>query len=59
MLEAYFRRLSDNRDYLELKYIYNGKILVTFIAATNGRFYELVGVFLEKCPMDVSRGNLS
>ena len=53
-----FRRFPVRRDSLEVKKIMKVKFL-WIIAATAGRFYEQVSVFLEKRPRDVFRGTLS
>ena len=46
------------RDCLEVKSIIKVKLFL-IIAATAGRFYEWVSVFLETHPRDLSRGTLS
>ena len=53
-----FRRFPVGRDSLEVKKIIKVKFL-WITAATAGRFYEWVSVFLEKRPRDVFRGTLS
>ena len=54
----YLRRFPVGRDSLEVKKIIKVKFL-WITAATAGRFYEWVSVFLEKRPRDVFRGTLS
>ena len=58
VFQVCFRRFPLGRDSLEVKRIIEVK-LFWIIAATAGRFYDWMSVFLEKRPMDVFRGTLS
>ena len=58
VFQVCFRRFPVGRDSLEVKKVITVKFL-WIIAATAGRFYGWVSVFLEKHPGDVSRGTLS
>ena len=58
VFQVSLRRFTVGRDSLEVKKIIKVKFL-WIIAATAGRFYEWVSVFLEKRPRDVFRGTLS
>ena len=42
-----------------IKPVHNVYKTLVIIAASIGRFYDWMGVFLEKCLLDVSYGNLS
>ena len=58
VFQVCFRRFPVGRDFLEVKKIIKVKFL-WITAATAGRFYEWVSVFLKKRPRDVFRGTLS
>ena len=58
VFQVFFRRFPVGRDCLEVKSIIKVKLFL-IIAATAGRFYEWVSVFLETHPRDLSRGTLS
>ena len=58
VFQVCLRRFSVGRDSLEVKKIIKVNFL-RIIAATSWRFYEWVGVFLEKRPRDVFRCTLS
>ena len=58
VFEVCLRRFTVGRDSLEVKKIIKVKFL-WIIAATAGRFYEWVSVFLENRPRDVFCGTLS
>ena len=58
VFQVCLRRFPVGRDSLEVKKIIKVKFL-WITAATAGRFYEWVSVFLEKRPRDVFRGTLS
>ena len=58
VFQVCLRRFLVGRDSLEVKKIIKVKFL-WITAATAGRFYEWVSVFLEKRPWDVFRGTLS
>ena len=58
VFQVCFRKIPVGRDFLEVKRIVKVKFLWN-VAATAGRFYDWVSVFLEKHPKDVSRGTLS
>ena len=58
VFQVCLRRFPVGRDSLEVKNIIKVKFL-WITAATAGRFYEWVSVFLEKRPRDVFRGTLS
>ena len=58
VFQVCFRMFLVGRDSLEVKQIIKVKVL-RIIAATTGRFYEWVSVFLEKHPKNVSCGTLS
>ena len=58
VFQVRLRRFPVGRDSLEVKKIIKVKFL-WITAATAGRFYEWVSVFLEKRPRDVFRGTLS
>ena len=58
VFQVCLRRFPVGRDSLEVKKIIKVKFL-WITAATAGRFYEWVSVFLENRPRDVYRGTLS
>ena len=58
VFQVSLRGFPVGRDSLEVKKIIKVKFL-WITAATAGRFYEWVSVFLEKRPRDVFRGTLS
>ena len=54
----YSRRLPERLDFLKVKILIKVKSW-WIVAAMTGRFYEWVGVFLEKRAKNVSCGNIS